>query len=319
MKKSLFSKVRMGLVKVIGAFLLSLLAGVSVAQQDPMYTQYMFNTQTFNPAYTGTWESLGFMALARNQWVGFEGAPKTYTFSMQSVMKNPKVALGLNVISDKVGLEKRFGVFGDYSYLVKVGMKANLRLGLKAGFTNYMNDLQAYTQYPGDPSDPMLMGEMDVKFMPNFGVGAFLYKEDYFVGFAIPKLIENRFRNNFNNFSTMAEMRHFFLNAGIVVNAADFLKFKPTVLVKATMGAPVEVDLSANFLLMDRLWLGAMYRTGDSYGFIAQWVIDRKLRIGYAVDFTTTKLRNFHNGSHEVMVSYELRLTKEKYVSPRYF
>jgi len=155
--------------------------------------------------------------------------------------------------------------------------------------------------------------------MPNVGVGAFLYREDYFVGFAIPKLIENRFRNNFNNFSTMAAMRHFFLNAGIVVNAADFLKFKPTVLVKATMGAPVEVDLSANFLLMDRLWLGAMYRTGDSYGFIAQWVIDRKLRIGYAVDFTTTKLRNFHNGSHEVMVSYELRLTKEKYVSPRYF
>jgi len=319
MEKSIFLRVRMGLVKGFAAFLLSLLAGVSVAQQDPMYTQYMFNTQTFNPAYTGTWESLGFMALARNQWVGFEGAPRTYTFSMQSVLKNPRVALGLNVVSDKVGLEKRLGVFGDYSYLVKVGMKTNLRLGLKAGFSNYMNDLQAYTQYPGDPSDPMLMGEMDVRFMPNFGVGAFLYKEDYFVGFAIPKLIENRFRNNFNNFSTMAEMRHFFLNAGIVVNAADFLKFKPTVLVKATMGAPVEVDLSANFLLMDRLWLGAMYRTGDSYGFIAQWVIDRKLRIGYAVDFTTTKLRNFHNGSHEVMVSYELRLTKEKYVSPRYF
>ena len=104
-----------------------------------------------------------------------------------------------------------------------------------------------------------------------------------------------------------------------VVDMGESLKFKPTFMVKAVLGAPVEADLSANFLLAEKFWLGAMYRTGDSYGFLAQWVFNRSLRVGYAVDFSTTRLRAYHNGTHEVMVSYELRLVKEKYVSPRYF
>jgi type IX secretion system PorP/SprF family membrane protein len=319
MKKLTTMNFRLNILKGLGILIVTVMVKVASGQQDPMYTQYMFNTQTFNPAYTGTWETLGFMALARQQWLGMEGAPRTYTFSMQSIMKNPKVALGLNVISDKLGLEKRLGIFGDYSYLVRVGEKTNLRLGLKAGFTNYSNNLQEYTLFPVNTSDPMFQGEIETRFMPNFGIGAFLYKTDYYVGFSIPKLIQNRFTNNYNNYSVEAEMRHFFLNAGAVFTLSDALKFKPTFLTKATLGAPVEFDFSANFLLKEKLWLGAMYRTGDSYGFIAQWIFDRKLRVGYAVDFTTTKLRQFHNGTHEIMVSYELRFTKETIVSPRYF
>jgi len=291
----------------------------SFAQQDPMYTQYMFNTQTINPAYAGTWESLGFLVLGRQQWVGFEGAPQTYTFSFQAPMRNEKVALGLNLISDKVGLEKRFGMFADYSYLVRMNFKTNLRLGLKGGFTNYSNNLQAYQLYPNGLNDPLFQGEIDTKFMPNFGIGAFLYNKNYYVGFSIPKIVYNEPKNNYNNYSVQAELRHYFLIAGVVLDINEYLAFKPTFLSKVTMGAPVEFDFSANFLLKERLWLGAMYRTGDSFGFIAQWVFNRKLRIGYAVDFTTTKLQNHHNGSHEIMVSYELKFLKEKVVSPRYF
>jgi len=292
---------------------------ISFAQQDPMYTQYMFNTQTINPAYAGTWESIGFMALARQQWVGLEGAPKTYTFSFQAPLRNEKVALGLNVISDKVGLEKRFSLFADYSYLVKITEKTDLRLGLKGGFTNYSNNLQAYQLYPDGLTDPLFQGEIDTKFMPNFGVGAFLYNKNYYVGFSIPKIVHNDFKNNFNNYSVQAEMRHYFLIAGVVLDLNEWLAFKPTFLTKATVGAPIEFDFSANFLIIERLWLGAMYRTGDSFGFIAQWVFDKKLRVGYAVDFTTTKLQNYHSGTHEIMVSYELKFLSEKFVSPRYF
>ena len=306
-------------VKVILIVAILMASKLSSGQQDPMYTQYMFNTQTINPAYAGTWESLGFLSLARYQYVGFTGAPRTYTFALQSVMKNPKVALGLNVISDELGLEKRLGVFGDYSYKVRLNMKAYLRLGLKAGFTNYFNNLSAYNLYEGSGTDPLFQNEVDVKFMPNFGVGAFLYEPKYYIGFSIPKLIQNKFRNNYNNYSVMAEMRHFYLNGGIVVDMGEDLKFKPTFMVKAVVGAPLEADLSANFLLAEKFWLGAMYRTGDSYGFLAQWVFNRSLRVGYAVDFSTTRLKAYHNGTHEVMVSYELRLVKEKFVSPRYF
>src|SRR5690554_5245505 len=116
----------------------------SQGQQDPMYTQYFFNTQTINPAYTGTWRSLGFMVLARQQWAGWENAPKTYTFSIQAPMKNDRVGLGLSAISDNIFMEKRFGVWADYSYKLNFSLETNLRLGLKAGFTNYTNNLTLY-------------------------------------------------------------------------------------------------------------------------------------------------------------------------------
>jgi len=316
--KSVITKGILMIIIVTGSLILK-------AQQDPMYTQYMFNTQTINPAYAGTWESFSFMVLGRQQWAGLEGAPQTYTFSMQAPLKNERIALGLNLINDVVGLEKRFYMFGDYSYLLPINEDMKLRLGLKGGFTNYSNNLQEYqTNAPGSGiTDPAFTGEIDRKFVPNFGVGAFLYGEKYFVGFSIPKIIGHEFDNNYNNLSVSYELRHYFLTAGLVFDLGENIKFKPTMLTKATFssetGAPVELDLSANFLIKERFWLGAMYRTGDSYGFIAQWIIDKKLRIGYSYDITTTNLQNFHSGSHEVMISYEMRFMKEMFASPRYF
>lgn len=282
-----------------------------------MYTQYMFNTQTINPAYTGTWESMGFMVLAREQWTGFDNAPSTQTFTFQTLGKNEKVGLGLSAIHDKFGLEKRLAIYADYSYLVKLDNELNLRLGLKGGFSDYSNNLYDYTVI--DEGDPMFQGEIDTRFMPNFGVGAFLYKKKYYLGLSVPKILQTNFENNYNNYSTKAEMRHFYLIGGYVFDLSDNLKFKPTVLSKVASGTPAQFDFSANFLIADRVWLGAMYRTGDSFGFIAQWLIDKKLRLGYAVDFTTSKLQNYQDGTHEIMISYELRFLKEKFVSPRYF
>jgi type IX secretion system PorP/SprF family membrane protein len=257
--------------------------------------------------------------LGRHQWVGMGGAPKTYTFSMQTPTKFKNVALGLNLVSDKVGLEKRTILNFDYSYRLKVSEESYLRLGIKAGVTNYMNNLTEYTGYPGDPSDPMFMGDVDIKYMPNFGVGAFLYSDDYYIGLSLPKILQNEFNNNYNNYSTWAELRHFFLIAGYVFDLSQDIKFKPTFLTKATWGAPVEFDLTANFLLRDKVWLGAMYRTGDSFGFIAQWIFDNQLRVGYSIDFTTTRLQHYHNGTHELMVSYELSSLRRKWSTPRMF
>lgn len=312
-------KFKLNIKKGLGILVLVIMANVSFAQQDPMYTQYIFNTQTINPAYTGTWESLSFMVLGRQQWAGWDGAPQTYTFSMQAPMRNEKVALGLNVISDKVGKEKKFSIHGDYSYKLKVSENSNLRMGVKAGFTNYSNNLQEYELLPG-VNDPMFQGDISNKFMPNFGVGLFLYSTRYYVGLSVPKMIHNKIEgDNLNNFTVNAELRHYFLEAGLVFDLGQDVKFKPTFLTKTVWGAPVQFDFTANFLLKEKLWLGAMYRTRDAYGFIAQWIFADKLRIGYAIDLSTTNMRNYHNGTHEVMVSYELTSLKELVVSPRYF
>lgn len=314
-------KAKLNIIKGLGILALVVAAFTANAQQDPMYTQYMFNTQTINPAYAGTWESVGFMALGRHQWTGWDGAPETYTFSLQAPLKNERVALGFNVISDKVGLEKKFYLFADYSYLVPVGEKTNLRLGLKGGFTNYSNNLQEYDLI--DPNDPNFVGEIKNAFKPNFGVGAFLYSKKAYVGFSIPKVVSTTFENDMENFSVEGELRHYFLIAGAVFNLGENVKFKPTMLTKASFtsetGTPVQFDLTGNFLIKEKLWLGAMYRTGSSYGFIAQWIFAEKLRIGYAIDFSTNNLKEHNNGTHEVMVSYELRFKKENVISPRYF
>ncbi len=295
---------------------LLMLAGNTVkAQQEPTYTQYMFNTQTINPAYAGTWGTTGFMALAREQWTGIENAPSTQTFSFQTLHKNENVGLGLNIINDKFGLEKRLSVFGDYSYLVQIDEELKLRLGLKVGFSSYSNNLSSYDVIE---SDPRFMGSSKYQFMPNFGVGAFLYKEKYYFGLSVPKIVNNEFKAE-NNYSTQAEIRNLFIMGGYVFNLSDRIKFKPTMLGKMTAGAPVQLDFTGNFLIADRFWLGAMVRTGDSFGFLAQWVISNKLRFGYSVDFTTSRLRSYQNGTHEVMISYEISRMKDQLLSTRLF
>jgi len=301
----------------IGIILIVLSANYVWGQQDPMYTQYNFNTQTINPAYAGTWESTGFIVLGRQQWVGFDFAPQTFTFSMQTVLDKRKVGLGLNVISDKIGKEQRLGVFGDYSYRIQFGTETYLRLGLKFGVTNYTNSLWTYTQYPG-AVDYTSLSEITALYMPNFGVGAFLASPKYYVGLSVPKIIENQYQNDDNNYSVHGELRHFYLITGYVFDLSEYVKFKPAILTKATIGAPVEFDVSANFLLAEKVWLGANYRTSDSFGCIAQWIFDKRLRVGYAVDFATTELKNFNSGSHEVMVSYETGF-KKIWSSPRKF
>jgi type IX secretion system PorP/SprF family membrane protein len=306
---------RFGLVFLV---LLSVSKFVS-GQQDPMYTQYMFNTQTINPAYAGTWNSIGFLALSRMQWVGINGAPNTQTFSFQMPVRNQNMGVGLNIINDRIGLEKRFSLFADYSYKISFEGKTNLWMGIKGGFSNYSHNLTDYDLYPDGISDPLFQGDIEHKFLPNAGVGLLFDNPAWYAGVSAPKLINSKYASNGNNFSITGEIQTFFLMGGYIRNLTKDIKFKPTILVKATIGAPVEVDFSANILLKEKFWLGAMYRTGDSFGFIAQWIIDKNLRLGYAIDFTTSNLRNYHYSTHEVMISYELKIIKKQITSPRFF
>ena len=305
--------------KVILALLMLSGPLYSIGQQDPMYTQYIFNLQTINPAYTGSWQTLGFMALTRHQWVGFTGHPTTQTFSFQTPLTSQNVGIGFDVVHDKLGSERRIMVNLDYSYRIMLNEDLSLRFGIKGGFTNYNNDLASLEPYPDGVPDGVLQGVIDNKFMPNVGIGLFLSSPKYYVSLSLPRLIQNSFEDNTSNFSTMSEVRQYYLAGGMVFRISDNVKFKPTFMTKAVIGSPFQYDLSANFLLADKFWIGGMYRSGDAIGAIAQWIINDRFRIGYAADFPITELRSYQQGIHEVMISYEIAFIKRRYVSPRYF
>ena len=156
--------------------------------------------------------------------------------------------------------------------------------------------------------------------MPNFGFGLYLSSEKYYLSLSLPRIIEGNYQINANNaYTSTSEIRHIYFAGGMVFNLSEQIKFKPNFMTQTVTGAPFQYDLSANFLFAEKFWIGGMYRSGDALGVIAQWIFNKNLRFGYAYDFTTTDLQNFHNGIHEVMVSYEFTYSKRKYVSPRYF
>jgi len=291
----------------------------SIGQQDPMYTQYIFNLQTINPAYVGSWQTMGFLALSRHQWVGFTGHPTTQTFSFQTPLSTQNVGIGFDVVHDKLGPEQRIMVNIDYSYRIMLDDIVSLRFGLKGGFTNYNNDLSSLQPYSDGNPDPALSGVIENKFMPNVGFGMFLSSPKYYLSLSLPRLIQNSFQENSGNFSKMSEVRQFYFAGGIVFNLSENIKFKPTFMTKAIVGVPFQYDISANFLLAEKFWICGMYRSGDAIGAIAQWIINSRFRIGYAADFPYTDLGSYQKGVHEVMISYEIAFTKRRYVSPRYF
>ena len=305
------------LKKTILAILWIMGSLISKGQQDPQYSQYIFNLQTVNPAYVGYWQTTGLTALSRDQWVGIQGHPTTQTFSMQTPLRSLNVGIGANVIQDQVGLEKRVIVNFDYSYQIFLSENASLRFGLKGGFTNYSNNLGQYTQ--NTPNDPHFQGDIENKFMPNFGVGLFLSNPKYYLSLSLPAILQSTYQPNANNFATTTQVRHYFLAGGMMFNLSDNLKFKPSIMTQTVAGAPFLYDLSVNFLIAEKFWIGAMYRSGDAVAGIAQWIINNKLRFGYAYDYTTTDLKNYNKGVHEIMISYEFVIVKRRYISPRYF
>ena len=298
--------------------LLILGALLSKGQQDPMYTQYIFNLQTINPAYAGYWQTMGVTLLSRHQWVGLNGHPTTQTFSFQTPLRSQNVGLGFNAVIDKVGLEKTLLLNVDYSYRILLSDNTSLRFGVKAGITNYSNNLPEYVHSDNEVDLPFQTA-VENKLMPNFGFGLFLSSPKYYLSFSMPKILENNYQSSVNNYSTKSQLRHFFFAGGMMFDLSENIKFKPSFMTKTVAGSPFEFDLSANFLLAEKFWIGGMYRSGDAFGAIAQWIFNKSLRLGYAYDFTTTDLKNYQNGVHEIMISYEFNLAKRIIISPRYF
>ena len=280
------------------------------AQQDPMYTQYMDNLLIINPGYAGSQETGKVLLVARNQWVSFDGAPTTRSFSYNTPISRYNFGLGFSVLSDKIGPLNQTGFYFDYSYFLRVGTEYRLGMGLKGGFNFYRASLSELQTV--DP-DPIYSRDIFKNFLPNFGVGAFLFSDNTYFGLSIPKLIENRItRDNYSTEYINKEEIHIYAVAGKKFNIVEDVQLKMNSMLKWTQNAPPSFDITSMVGFKKKFWVGAMYRFGDSYGFLAQFNITGKMLIGYSFDLTFSELNAFNNGTHEIMFGYDLDIFNQK-------
>lgn len=286
------------------------------AQQESQYTQYMYNTMTINPGYTGTRGIPSVFGLYRTQWVGLEGAPKTANFSIDSPIDSKGQALGLSVMNDKIGPSSETNLMLNYAYPIQLSADVHLSLGVSAGLNFNEVDLNKTTKY--DPNDTYLTGVLN-RTSPNVGAGIYFHASKWYAGLSVPLILETKFYDDVKE-SVASKQMHFYAMGGYVFDLNDNLKFKPAAMVKMTEGAPLAVDLSANFLINDKFTLGGAYRWDAAVSAMAGFQVTPGLNIGYAYDYDTTKIRNYNSGSHEIFLRFDLfSTTKYRLVTPRFF
>lgn len=307
--------------KITIALVLTLGCINAYAQQDPMYTHYMYNTLSINPAYAGSRDALTVTALHRSQWVNFEGAPSTQTITLHTPLPNQHIGLGLSAVNDRVGPITNTSVVADFAFMMKLTKKANLALGLSGGANFFNADLSALNL--DQENDPVFVNNINGRVTPNFGFGAYYSRERFYAGVSAPSLLENSYSKIQSNGATLIgkEQRHYFFIAGAVLNLTENLAFKPTTLVKVTAAAPVQVDLTASFIINKKLLLGAMYRSGDAVGALIGFNITDQMHLGYSYDWSYgMRTGKYNQGSHELVLRYDFIFAGNKQVhSPRYF
>ncbi|RYJ38528.1 putative membrane protein [Flavobacterium anhuiense] len=291
------------------------------AQQDPEYTHYMYNMSVVNPAYaTGVPAMMNFGGLYRTQWVGAYGAPKTFTFFGHTAI-NDKIEAGISFISDDIGdgAKKENNVYADFAYVLKLGGKNKLSLGLKAGFSSMQTNFYGFRFT--DPQTDLAFAENINATKPNIGVGAYYFRDNLYVGLSAPNLLKSKYieeKSGINAFGS--EEIHTFLTAGYVFQVSDKVKLKPAFMSKFVKGAPITLDVTANVLYNEKFEFGAAYRIDDSVSALFNINVTPTLRVGYAYDYTLTNFGQFNSGTHEIMLLFDLDLLGKGFdKSPRFF
>jgi len=299
--------------------LLLLIAGFSAfAQQDPQYTQYMYNTLVVNPGYTGSTGGLEANLLHRSQWVGIDGAPRTQSLSIHSPYSQDydNIGIGLSVVNDRIGPGDEIYADANFSYTIPMGVEGKLAFGLKAGVRSLNIDWSRGRYY--QEGDPLLNNNINNKISPAIGAGLYYYTDTWYAGISVPNFIRS---NNYNDVqeSVMADRLHYYAIAGYVFNLTDGLKFKPAVMTKIVTGAPIIVDASANFLLQETVTLGAAYRWSDAVSALAGVQVTENIFVAYSYDYSVTDLNKYNIGTHEIMVRFQLLPKSNRIKSPRFF
>ncbi|MET3029286.1 type IX secretion system membrane protein PorP/SprF [Flavobacterium sp. UW10123] len=290
---------------------------VSHAQQDAQYTQYMYNTIEVNPAYAGSRGALSVFGLYRTQWIGLDGAPETSTFSVNTPLKNSDLGLGVSLVNDKIGPTVENTLSADLSYTIPTSESWNLSFGIK-GTANLFNIDINKLSYE-DQDDPQFQN-LKNKFSPNVGAGIYYHSDRAYIGLSVPNFIETN-RYDSDDVAIFKEKINYYLIAGYVFNLdrLEYIKFKPALMTKMVEGAPLQVDVSGNFMFNDKFVLGLAYRWSASVSAMAGFQVTKGMYIGYGYDHETTQLRKYNSGSHEIFLRFEFFNNFNKMISPRFF
>ena len=283
-------------------------------QQDPQYTQYMYNMAMVNPAYVGATENITLGLLYRNQWTGINGAPQTSTFFGNAKLSE-NVGVGLSIISDQLGPVKETNLYADIGYAITLNNQNRLSFGLKLGATFHDIGLNNLTVF--DVDDPFFNVNIN-STTPNIGAGIFYYSDSFYIGFSVPNLLSS-VHLNVNGNQLGSEVQHYFITAGYVFNINENTKLKPSFLVKSAFDTPLSFDINTNVLLYNKLELGISYRNDDSFSGLVNFAITPQLNIGYAYDAIRSDIRRFAPSSHEVLIRYQFLEKSRRILSPRFF
>jgi len=300
----------------IAGLALALGSLTATAQQAPMYTHYMYNTLDVNPAYAGSRDALTVTALNRSQWVDFKGAPVTQTLTLHAPIASEHVGVGLSLMNDKLGATNNSAVKADFAFIMKLSEKSKFALGLSAGINVLKASLSSLSL--DQQTDPVFANNISNKITPNFGFGAYYYQERFYAGISAPNLLENGYSiaTQTNGKAIVAkEQRHYYFIAGTLFQLSPNLAFKPTTLVKVTSSAPIQADVTASFVILNKLSLGAMFRTGDAAGFLIGFDVTEQCHIGYSFDWSYgLQTFKYNQGSHEIVIRYDFIYTSKKQI-----
>ncbi len=289
------------------------------AQQEVMVSQYMFNGLFLNPAYAGSHGYVSSSLLHRAQWVQMDGAPRTSMMAIDGPLLNGKMGLGFSMVHDEIGISRDLDMSGHYAYHLRVGKKSRLSLGMRAGLSVYsarLNDLQYW-----DSNDPVYQNNIQNQMVGKFGFGLYWYDATSYVGLSVPTIYAADGSITMNAGSALDHYftQHYYLQAGKVFPLGEYLDIKPSTVIKFQPEAPLQADVNCNLLYKERIWFGAGYRTGDAVVGMVEYQVTPQMRIGYAYDMTTSRLRTYSTGSHEVMLGIDFGKDLIKIKTPRYF
>jgi type IX secretion system PorP/SprF family membrane protein len=284
------------------------------AQQDAQFTQYMYNTININPAYAGSRGALSIFALHRTQWVGLDGAPVTNTVSMNTPFNESNLGLGISIVNDKIGPTQENTISADISYSIPTSETFKLSFGMKATANLFSLDINKLNPVDIDPS----LQDFKNEFTPNIGAGLYLHSDNAYVGFSVPNFIETN-RYNDNEVAIFKEKINYYLIGGYVFNITNDIQFKPAGLLKIVKGAPIQADISGNFMFMEKLTVGIAYRWSAAMSGMVGFQISDGLHIGYGYDLETTHLDKYNSGSHEIFLRFELFKNNNRMTTPRFF
>lgn len=313
-------KVKNNVIKEIVMGLILLVSLNTFAQQDAQYTQYVYNTVSVNPAYAGSRGHLSIAGLYRAQWVGLDGAPETQTFNIHSPIGHKGIGLGLSVVNDVIGPTSESFVDLDISYTINLDFDKRLSFGLKPSINLLDVEFSELNQDTGQGVDPITQQNIDNRFSPNVGAGIYYHTDRFYAGLSVPRILETEHFDE-SSLSTASEEINIYFITGYVFELNPFLKFKPALLTRAVQGAPLQVDLSANFLLDEKFILGAAYRWDAAFSGLVGFKVSDEILLGLAYDRETTDLgaTSFNDGSFEIIFRYDFARALGKLKSPRFF